>query len=71
MDYELEDELEDEYEDEDEEIQEALESLMEAFKIFDNALKQYDRNAWERWKAGGKMVSNEFVTTYPSAEECL
>jgi hypothetical protein len=66
------DDVEDQDEDEqDEELQEALENLMEAFSVFDTALKKYDRHTWEQWKAGGKMVSNEFHSMYPSAEECL
>jgi len=64
----------DEFEDEEQEennLSELLQNLLEAFNTFDDALRQSDRQQWESWKAGGKMVSNEFVSMYPTAEECV
>lgn len=52
-------------------LQETLEKLQDAFYEFDLALKNADRNVWNRWKAGGKMVSDEFVTNYPSAQQAV
>jgi hypothetical protein len=54
-----------------EELRDSLEQLQDAFGQFDQLLKSLDRNQWERWKAGGKSVSNEFVSMYPCAEECV
>jgi hypothetical protein len=36
------------------ELKEAADNLVVAFCEFDRAFKDYDRNEWERWKAGGK-----------------
>lgn len=54
-----------------EELKEAADNLVVAFGEFDRAFKDYDRNEWERWKAGGKEVSDEFVSMYPNATSIL
>lgn len=51
------------------ELQVAFDRLAKAFSSFDDLLRRQDRNTWERWKAGGKAVTAEFVSMYPSAEE--
>lgn len=58
-------------EDENYELTEALENLQIAFSEFDHHLKHTNRHVWERWKAGGKMVSDEFHSMYPSAQEAV
>lgn len=52
-------------------LQAAHDKLMDAFGEFDSLLRQLDRNLWERWKAGGKDVSNDYASMYPSATECV
>lgn len=73
MENDIEDDEFDELNDDDEnyELTEALENLQIAFSEFDHALKRTDRHVWERWKAGGKMVSDEFHSMYPSAQEAV
>jgi|688.fasta_scaffold587121_3 hypothetical protein len=63
------DEFDDEEKEHDQEIEEAHAELMEAFETFDHLLKSYDIHTWEKWKAGGKLVSAQFHSSYPSAEE--
>jgi len=57
--------------DQHEELEDALRNLLDAFGEFDSLLRWADRRLWERWKAGGKAVSDEFVSMYPSAAECV
>lgn len=52
-------------------LKEWHEKMMDAFWEFDQLLRQMDRHLWERWKAGGKCVSEEFVSMYPNATEAL
>lgn len=52
-------------------LREHYDEMRTAFDKFDRLLKQLDRHEWERWKAGGKAVSDEFVSMYPHAGECL
>jgi hypothetical protein len=54
--------------DDKEEFLEVGKRLMEAFEEFDQNLRRHDRAEWERWKAGGKAVSDDFISMYPSAE---
>lgn len=71
------DEYDDDDDDDDEtscqeaELVAALEELQTAFSEFDRLLKNYDLHEWNRWKAGGKLVSNEFISMYPDAEKCI
>ncbi len=51
------------------ELQVAFDKLAKAFGKFDELLRRKDKHEWERWKAGGKAVTSEFVSMYPSAEE--
>ncbi len=69
---------EDQYEEDESEQEELIEALHEAFDSlqlafseFDRILKKFDLHKWNRWKAGGKLVSNEFHSNYPCAEECI
>jgi hypothetical protein len=57
--------------DEYDELQEIKDNLLQAFGEFDAALRKADKNVYNRWKAGGKMVSGEFVTSYPAVEEAV
>lgn len=69
----------DEYDDDDDddetscqaELVVALEELQTAFSEFDRLLKNSYPHVWNRWKAGGKLVSNEFISMYPDAEKCI
>jgi hypothetical protein len=54
-----------------EELQQAAEALESAMYEFDNALRSADPHMYERWKAGGKQVSNEFVSMYPCVSEVI
>lgn len=54
-----------------EELQAALEKLQEAFSEFDWLLRSASERTYEQWKAGGKMVSDEFVSMYPTASEAV
>lgn len=56
---------------ENQELLKALETLQDAFYEFDHTLKNTNRHVWEQWKAGGKMVSDEFHSMYPSAQEAV
>jgi len=53
------------------ELVESFETMIEAFKTFDKLLKEIDRQTWQNWKAGGKLVSNEFVSNFPNAESIM
>jgi hypothetical protein len=54
-----------------EDLEVAFGNLQTWFHQFDRVLKQLDRQMWEKWKAGGKAVTSEFLSMYPSAEECF
>jgi hypothetical protein len=41
--------------------------LEEAFEEFRRELQRQDKRAYERWKAGGYIVSTDVVTAYPTA----
>jgi hypothetical protein len=53
------------------ELQQAAEALETAMYEFDNALRSADPHMYERWKAGGKQVSNEFCSMYPCVSEVM
>jgi len=53
------------------ELQQAAEALETAMYEFDNALRSADPHMYEQWKAGGKQVSNEFVSMYPCVSEVI
>jgi hypothetical protein len=53
------------------ELQQAAEALESAMYEFDNALRQSGEPVYEQWKAGGKQVSNEFVSMYPCVSEVI
>lgn len=53
------------------EIQEVANALESAFNEFDQALRSLDRNLYERWKAYGKQISNEFVSNGPCMSEVM
>ena len=47
------------------ELREALDELAVAFDKVNDLIKTSSPLVYERWKAGGKAVSNEFVSMYP------
>lgn len=51
------------------ELEECYGDLMDAFEQFKSICKREDRKLFERWKAGGMAVSDEFISSYPSALE--
>jgi hypothetical protein len=57
--------------DEFEEIQEIAGRLESAFNEFDQALRSTNLSLYERWKAYGKQVSNEYVSNGPCLEEVM
>jgi len=66
--------LDQDEEDEDQDVSELVESfetMIEAFRAFDKLLKEIDRQTWNSWKAGGKLVSSEFVSNFPNAESIM
>lgn len=48
-------------------LKDAQNNLAEAFSEFEFALKQFDKREYDRWKAGGKQVSDEYISMYPTA----
>ena len=53
------------------EIKQAAENLGSAMYEFDNILRQSGDRIYDQWKAGGKQVSNEFVSMYPCVDEVV
>lgn len=53
------------------ELESALDKLLEAFETFDRLLNDTDPFTWDRWRAGGKRVSPDFVSPYPTAEQAF
>ena len=49
----------------------AYEKMMDGYNEFNTLLRQMDKQLYERWKAGGKDISGEFVSMYPTANDCL
>lgn len=54
-----------------EDLEDSFNKMMEAFGDFDRTLRQMDSHLWEQWKAGGKAVSDEFISMYPDATQVL
>lgn len=50
-------------------IREASNRLMEAFEDFRRLVEIEDKNLYNRWHAGGCMVSSDFVHMYGNVEE--
>ena len=48
------------------ELVEVLRDLEGKFNDADTLLRRLDPHKWEQWKAGGKLVSNEFMSMYPN-----
>ncbi|MDD5651549.1 MAG: hypothetical protein PHF86_14235 [Candidatus Nanoarchaeia archaeon] len=53
------------------ELKESAETLENAMYEFDNALRSADEHMYNRWRVGGKQVSNEFVSMYPCVSEVI
>ena len=53
------------------EIQELANNLESAFSEFDQALRELEPSLYDRWKAYGKQVSNEFVSMGPCMSEVM
>lgn len=53
------------------ELQETANALESAFNDFDTALRQAAPQMYERWKAYGKQVSNEYVSMGPCLSEVM
>lgn len=53
------------------ELQELAEKLESAFNEFDQALRNADSVMYDRWKAYGKQVSDEFVSMGPNMHEVM
>ncbi len=51
--------------------QKAIDRLMIAFDEVKSEVKRRNSKLYERWKAGGFMVSGDFVSMYPSIEEVM
>lgn len=52
-------------------LQEVANALEAAFNDFDTALRDAAPQMYERWKAYGKQVSNEFVSMGPNMHEVM
>ena len=50
-------------------LYDAYDRLMIAFQDFSNEVKGKDKQLYERWKAGGFIVSDNILSHYPSASE--
>lgn len=54
------------------ELLDAYEKLMDAFEMFNSELKQRDAKLWSKWRAGGKIVSNNNGGKgSPNAHQCM
>lgn len=62
---------EDEDEDRYAELSEDADNLVEAFQNFDDMLRQADDKVYNEWAIGGKQVTSEYVSMYPSAEAAV
>lgn len=54
-----------------ENLVECHEKIQESMREIDRFLRKYDGNLYERWKAGGKQVTDEFVSCYPNLCEVM
>lgn len=54
-----------------EEIQQLANNLESAFNEFDQTLRSVNPSLYERWKAYGKQISNEFVSNGPCMSEVM
>ena len=48
------------------EASELLETLLDAFNQLKNIIRNHDKREYERWKAGGFMLDDTFVSMYPN-----
>jgi hypothetical protein len=46
-------------------------TIQSALAELEQLIKDESPREYERWKAGGKHVTNEFVSMYPSLEEVI
>lgn len=51
------------------ELTEAYEQLSEAFEAFRHLVQCTDKHLYERWKAGGFIVSEDIMSMYPNITE--
>lgn len=51
------------------ELTEAYEQLSEAFEAFRHLVRCADKHLYERWKAGGFIVSEDIMSMYPNVTE--
>lgn len=51
------------------ELNEAYEQLSEAFETFRQLVRRTDERIYERWKAGGFIVSEDIISMYPNITE--
>lgn len=59
---------------EDSEREELISRIQDCLEHFENVqylLRQYDKELFNRWKAGGYLVSDDIVSMYPSLSEIL
>jgi hypothetical protein len=50
-------------------LTEAFETMMNGYENFKRIVKEKDPSLYERWTSGGHMVSSDFISMYPCAEE--
>jgi hypothetical protein len=53
------------------ELQNLCETIESAMYEVENILRNGEPSLYEQWKAGGKQVTSEFVSMYPSLPEVL
>lgn len=51
-------------------IEDALNNLLTAFREFDTLLYEFDPHVYEKWKAGGKAVADNW-SMYPTAKQAF
>jgi hypothetical protein len=52
-------------------LREENEKIERAMCEIDYILRNSDKHLYERWKAGGKQVTEEFVSSYPSLQKVI
>jgi hypothetical protein len=50
-------------------MREKLEKLLDIFHEVKDELRKTEPSFYEKWKAGGFMVSNEFYSMYPNLQK--
>jgi hypothetical protein len=53
------------------ELQRLCDTIESAMSDVEHLIRSEDNHLYDQWKAGGKQVTSEFVSMYPSLPEVL